>query len=558
MTTTEPRTGQRRIDTHSIVAGAAQTPSNSHSSNDAQSMAAVVGPHSLVDHEPAETQRGCVDEAQTSDEETAYLLRSPVNAHRLLAALDRLEGDTSSQTPEEAIRATASNACSPVRAPNPATDYSILDAQVADVGGGPTSRVICPECRQERSLRSDGRIRKHRFPGEPTGVNCGGSLTLPSTSPTATADTLPTRKSPSGISNSVTDHMRPATHGACVGDAPTRPAPAKGRPTPTDGTPVLDDPALLLAADVLDDLEGVRIANENRLRQMTRATTDKDGEDRGLGYDATHPDVLRLAALIQAMCCKSTPVVALLGKKPGGQGCCLEHDAERQLTSMLEKHPLFSWVKRTRGVGEKQAARLLATIGDPFWNDLHNRPRLVSELWSFCGYGDAVKQVRRKGEKSNWSPEAKMRAHMVAKSTMKQLVKPCYGVYDLTVTPKKYLREVHVEGCECSPYRLIYGEIRAKYADAVHDRPCVRCAPKGKPAPVGSPISAKHNEARALRAMCKELLRDLWREARRLHELPGDQSCSEIHQTPVVGVSNSSAGQATHGNQSSFASGGPT
>ena len=335
--------------------------------------------------------------------------------------------------------------------------------------------------------------------------------------------------------DSGSDQRAVDTHTSSVAAAPTRSAPARGRATPKIVPPVLDDPALLLAADVLDDWEKGRISNENRLRQMTRAVTDKDGEDRGLGYDATHPDVLALGGMIQAMYCQSKPVIELLGKKPGGKGCCFEHDAERLLTSMLKKHPLHGWVKRTRGVGEKQAARLLASIGDPYWNDLHDRPRLVSELWSFCGYGDAEKQVRRKGEKIKWSPEAKMRAHMVSESTMKQLVQPCHVVYEGSGPTKRYVRAVHLDGCVCSPYRVVYDRTRAKYADAVHIKPCVRCGPKGKPAQPGSPISAKHNEARAHRAVCKELLADLWREAKRLHDSPGDHDSRDTQAVAVAG-----------------------
>ena len=58
-------------------------------------------------------------------------------------------------------------------------------------------------------------------------------------------------------------------------------------PTPSDtsnshvpngaGGPILADPTLAMCADVVDDLEKVRIANENRLRQLTDTT------DRGHG-----------------------------------------------------------------------------------------------------------------------------------------------------------------------------------------------------------------------------------------------------------------------------------
>ena len=68
------------------------------------------------------------------------------------------------------------------------------------------------------------------------------------------------------------------------------------------------------------------------------------------------------------------------------------------------------------------------------------------------------------------------------------------------------------------PYRAIYDEGRAKYADAVHTTECKRCGPKGKPALEGSPLSAAHQHARAIRLIAKAILRDLWTESKRIHE----------------------------------------
>jgi hypothetical protein len=212
------------------------------------------------------------------------------------------------------------------------------------------------------------------------------------------------------------------------------------------------DPALALAADVLDDLERVRIANENRLRALITV----------FGLDESHPDVGRLAGMVDT-----------LGK--------LEHDATLQLQRQLRKHPLGPWVKAQRGVGEKQAARLLAAIGDPYWNTLHDRPRTVSELWAYSGMhvrdGEAPK--RRRGERANWSGGAKMRAYLVALSCIKQMESPYRAVYDA--------RRAHT------------ATTRPEWTDG-------------------------HSHNDALRVVAKEVLKRLWREAARLHgaevELP--------------------------------------
>ena len=377
------------------------------------------------------------------------------------------------------------------------------------------------------------------------------------TSPQAKGVSLPNEVAPAGAStshgqrgNDAHGVFAVAAHlpgGQCLSDAQWVTAagdsgagqPAAIRePTPKPEA-LLADPFLALSADVLDDMEKVRIANENRLRQLTRSTEDSDGETRGFGLDENHPDVARLAALVQML-------------------ADAEHKAELNLGRLMRAHPLGPWVKRTTGLGEKQMARLIASIGDPYVRPEitredgtlePSRPRTVSELWAYAGYhvirtpvsgqflgdtqvpaaadgpnlpagqrflgthpanaggdqsghpghGEAdtqsddagVAPKRARGQKANWSATAKMRAYLVAVSCMK---------------------------CLESPYRKVYDDAREHHAEALHNSPCVRCGPAGKPALTGSPLSDGHKHARALRKVAKEVLKDLWRESRRLHE----------------------------------------
>lgn len=251
----------------------------------------------------------------------------------------------------------------------------------------------------------------------------------------------------------------------------------------TTYVPTLDAPYLSLSADILDDLEKVRIANENRLRQLTRSVEDVDDEVRGFGLTEDSPEVAHVTKLVETL-------------------VATEHDAETNLKRELRGHPLGAWVKGARGVGEKQAARLLAAIGDPYIRppmensdgDLEPaRPRTVSELWAYCGYHvmpDGSAAARRRGEHANWSATAKMRVYLIAVSIVKA----------------------------GGPYREVYDRARVKYDGAVHDRECKRCGPSGKPAQPGSELSAGHQHNRALRLVSKEILKDLWIEAKRIHE----------------------------------------
>jgi hypothetical protein len=288
---------------------------------------------------------------------------------------------------------------------------------------------------------------------------------------------------------------------------------AKQEPTPTDRS--LLDPALCLAADVLDDIEKVRIANDNRLRQLVRTEPDVDGEERGFGLDPDHPDVMRLGIMIETL------------KR-------VEHEATLELQRKLRKHPLGAWVKAQRGVGEKQGARLLAAIGDPYINSAKGAPRTVSALWAYCGLhvlpggqergdthgsiaagdqhrdtdhdpGDAqsravgVAAKRRRGERANWSSKAKMRAYLIAESCIKQLDPQCRGGHVCTDAR----RACAAPACACSPYRVVYDARRAHTA-VTHPE-----------------WTDGHSHNDGLRVASKAILRDLWRAARALH-LPVD------------------------------------
>jgi len=273
----------------------------------------------------------------------------------------------------------------------------------------------------------------------------------------------------------------------------------------------LRDPVLGVLADVVDDLEAVRIANTNRVRQLTRTATDKDGEDRGFGLTLDHPEVAKLALTVAAL-------------------EAAEKDAIRNLQRAMRKHPLAGFQKRHRGIGEKQLARLLAVIGDPYWNDLYERPRTVSELWAYCGLhvirtssnshpfndtqavlavagtqphtgsqcshdtqtGSApgVAPKRQRGQKSNWNETARKRIWVIASAMPK--------------FPGGH-------------YEQAYRAARTKYADATHPTDCNRCGPAGRPALAGSPLSDGHKHARAVRIVAKTILRDLWIDARTLH-----------------------------------------
>lgn len=242
----------------------------------------------------------------------------------------------------------------------------------------------------------------------------------------------------------------------------------------------------LLGAN-LAGMEQTRIQAGNRAAQAMRAEPDKDGVMRGLALREDSP----LAGL-------------LLDARDGLKE--LEKTLEKEIERQMKRHPLAPWIAGQKGLGWKTTGRLISCIGDPYLRTVvaedgswTQEPRTVYQLWSYCGMSvleDGTTQVRRKGVQSNWNGEARKRLYVIATSQR-------YGL----------------DNC----YRPVYEDAKKRAQDAVHARPCNRCGPAGSPAPAGSPLGNMHVEFRALRAISKTLLKELWRESRRLHGVTGNE-----------------------------------
>ena len=182
----------------------------------------------------------------------------------------------------------------------------------------------------------------------PVGGTGGGASV-----PVATPADVPTRAT-SGTGS------EPAVRGGGTPDGPAGGATGVAQPVHV-ALRRQADALLLFHADTLDGWESLRIATQNRIRTLTST------EDWGKGVPEGLPEVQ----------------VALEGL---AELEARERGATLALQRSMRRHPLGPYVKGLKGVGDKQAARLLAAIGDPYWHGLEDRPRTVSELWAFCGY----------------------------------------------------------------------------------------------------------------------------------------------------------------------------
>ena len=260
-----------------------------------------------------------------------------------------------------------------------------------------------------------------------------------------------------------------------VGDASTTPTQVVGE------TPKLTQSVLLVRfyADQLNDLEDMRKRVDNRLRSLTR------DDEWGHGIPEWHPDIQ--PALIAQQQITAFEQAAILNLKRAFR---------------LLPPPLVTFVKNTVGLGEKTAARFIGTVGGLAWHPREERPRTLGELYAYCGLhvvnGEAPR--RRKGVQANYNIQARTRAYIMAVSCIKL---------------------IGSEKRQRSPYRDVYDDTRAHYADATHEHQC------GCKAPIGSPLCDGRAHARATRAVMKAIVADLWHQSQipsETHRPPGSVS----------------------------------
>lgn len=291
-----------------------------------------------------------------------------------------------------------------------------------------------------------------------------------------------------------------------------------------------------LFAEQLDDIETTRIGFGHRLGQATKGPFDFTKAETD-SLTATHDQLKQI-----------------------------EHQVILKLEGAMRRHPLYTWSKDQNSLGEKQFGRLIASIGNPYWNLAAGRPRRgPAELWAYCGYhvlpvsqgslddqntgagGQSVHPTdhrrhgtqrvtvggvaprRMKGQAANWNSAARMRAYLIAEQCVK-------GVeVDTVMKNGKRLRRA------ASPYRAVYEETKAKSEGAIHAVECHRCGvcracggalDKNRTehfertgckkrlvdaAPPGSLLSDGHRHARAVRVIAKAVLRDVFVAAREWH-----------------------------------------
>lgn len=233
---------------------------------------------------------------------------------------------------------------------------------------------------------------------------------------------------------------------------------------------------------LLDDIEKTRIANDNRADSITRIM--------GVPASVAIPHFYDLTIQIAK----------------------IEQDTIKLIEEVWKEHPLAEWQNNYLGLGAKSAARLISIIDDPtigtvgYWEN-EGEPnrrwvitgvfqRNIGKLWAYCGIGDPERTLYPSISQEDMlrlgNPYAKKQVWVITNSLVRLA-----GPTEKRNSPPSILR-AH------------YEFVKNKNEKAVHDKICVRCGSKGKPAQIGSPLSDGHKDGRARRETGKEFLRHLW------------------------------------------------
>lgn len=211
-----------------------------------------------------------------------------------------------------------------------------------------------------------------------------------------------------------------------------------------------------------------------------------------------------------------------------------EHALELQLLRCYRRvapEPIRVWQKESGGIGEKLVARLLGNLGHPriatpyHWEGEGSErtlvpdpafERTVSQLWSYCGWGDSTRR-RRKGMSADdamalGKTKLKPIVWNIAVAAIKQpgarLPEVCNGAAMVAADPSTASPAVADRATGALslptpsdpaprwPYRVVYDEGRVRYADRLEAD--------------GTPWSPGHQHNAAIRLVAKAILKDLW------------------------------------------------
>lgn len=201
-----------------------------------------------------------------------------------------------------------------------------------------------------------------------------------------------------------------------------------------------------------------------------------------------------------------------------------EQNAEKHLTRLVKQHPMYPWIKRTRGLGPVLFGRLIGYTGPligscgPACAPHHHRGHFptVSSLSKFLGLhvdDDGRAPKRRAGMRAGWSCEGRTVAYLIGESIIKAKGADC-SFYKRKRDEYLARPRLGPSGCPFEQTHSGYERRRDptsrwnRKTGAARTLQCVKRDKRGKE-------TSAHVHAAARRYMVKKVLAKMWGEWRR-------------------------------------------
>lgn len=305
------------------------------------------------------------------------------------------------------------------------------------------------------------------------------------------------------------------------------------------------DTEVRLAADFVDRLECVRVA-------MTHILKDYQN------FKGITPESSDAMAALNVIL-KGNSLTGEHGIEDLEQHAIRGHGLMVGLETVMNGHPLGSWVERSYGIGGKAFARWYGAVttekrmvkldkqgilrkGDIapasnllwYWDIQTGEwvERTHTKLWRHCGLdvgedGRAPRKVKG-GEFGHWNSNARTRAIIMADTAVMLSIR-----YACDECKAEKAERPEDESGWCAPALDCYcDELGYRYLLIYHRERLKWCDDEDK-----AGVGAKgHHHRHALRVVAKRIIKDAWQEAHKLNELGLYPGVDDLIQSSLIGV----------------------
>ena len=277
---------------------------------------------------------------------------------------------------------------------------------------------------------------------------------------------------------------------------------------------------LKISSEGYDDYQHVRIAQNNRIRDLIRRKAEgipldypedkKENKTFDLKYKTENlPNILdelvkdKKLSKMELKYIKELQGIAEIAEKT-------ENYYKSLMLKVLKQEELWKdWLLKVKGIGPILGAGLIKNFG---YCETYVH---ISSLWRHCGYDPEGALPKQVGKKTHYNPKLKTFVWKISESLLKQRSQPYREVYD----NEKERQVKLMEKCQCiccgkGPKE--HSRNKKKYRDMEYH--CKDGEIYSPDVPL-APMSLKHADNRAKRKAVKIFLQHYWLVARKMKGL---------------------------------------